>query len=80
MTHSSGALTRVDGAKDSKGRTFSGKVQELANRGVKLQICANTVRGKKIPTDKINLSAQVVPSRVAQVAHPQQMGYQYVKP
>ncbi|NIR28649.1 MAG: hypothetical protein GWN84_04880 [Gammaproteobacteria bacterium] len=80
VTHSSGAFALVDGAKDSKGHTFSGKVQELANRGVKFQICANTIRGKKIPKNKINLNAQVVPSGVAQVAHLQQMGYTYVKP
>jgi len=80
VTHSSGAFTLVEGATDKKGRTFEAKVQALANRGVKFQICANTIRGKKIPKDKINLVAQVVPSGVAQVAHLQQMGYQYVKP
>ena len=80
VTHSSGAFTLVEGAKDKKGHTFEAKVQELANRGVKFQICANTIRGKKIPKDKINLVAQVVPSGVAQVAHLQQQGYLYVKP
>ncbi|HHC72828.1 MAG TPA: hypothetical protein ENK54_08000 [Thiotrichales bacterium] len=80
VTHSSGAFALVDGSTDKKGHTFESKVQELANRGVKFQICANTIRGKKIDKSKINLNAEVVPSGVAQVAHLEQMGYLYVKP
>jgi intracellular sulfur oxidation DsrE/DsrF family protein len=80
VTHSSGAFTLVDGSTDSKGHTFDAVVQQLANRGVKFQICANTIRGKKIDKDKINLNAEIVPSGVAQVADLQQKGYLYVKP
>ncbi len=80
VTHSSGAFALVDGSTDKKGHHFEDVVQKLANRGVKFQICANTIRGKKIDKSKINLNAEVVPSGVAQVAHLQQMGYLYVKP
>jgi hypothetical protein len=80
VTHSSGAFALVDGAKDKKGNTFVSQVQALANRGVKFDICANTIRGKKIPEDKINLVANVVPSGVAEVAALQQQGYIYIKP
>ena len=55
-------------------------IQTLANRGVKFEICANTIRGKKIDKNKINLNATVVPSGVARVADLQQRGYVYVKP
>lgn len=80
VTHSSGAFTLVDGAKDAKGNTFSDAVASLANRGVKFEICANTIRGKKINKNKINQNAQIVPSGVAQIAHLEQMGYEYIKP
>jgi len=78
--HSSGGFIVVDGKKDKKGHTFGDQIQALANRGVKFALCANTVRGKKIPKDKINLNAEIVPSGVAEVAELQYKGYVYVKP
>ena len=78
--HSSGGFILVDGKKDKKGHTFGDTIQSLANRGVKFALCANTVRGKKIPKDKINLNAEIVPSGVAEVAELQYKGYVYVKP
>ncbi len=80
VTHSSGAFTLVDGSQDKRGRSFESTIQTLANRGVKFEICANTIRGKKIDKNKINLNATVVPSGVARVADLQQRGYSYVKP
>lgn len=80
VTHSSGAFALVDGSKDAKGHTFGDTVAALANRGVKFQICANTIRGKKIDKNKINQNAEIVPSGVAQIAHLEQMGYRYIKP
>lgn len=80
VTHSSGAFSLVEGSKDARGHTFEAQVQDLANRGVKFQICANTIRSKKIDESMINMNAEVVPSGVAQVAHLQQSGYLYVKP
>lgn len=80
VTHSSGAFTLVDGATDAKGRSMGDAVQTLANRGVQFRICANTIRGKKIPKEKVSTYAEVIPSGVAHVAHLQQKGYLYVKP
>jgi len=85
VTHSSGAFALVQGSmgkKNKKGKVynFTDQVAGLANRGVKFQICANTIRGKKIDKNKINENAEIIPSGVAQVAHLQQRGYLYVKP
>ena len=85
VTHSSGAFLLVEGSmgkKNKKGKVynFTDTVASLANRGVKFQICANTIRGKKINKNKINENAEIIPSGVAQVAHLQQRGYKYVKP
>ena len=80
VTHSSGAFTLVDGSQDKRGRSFESTIQTLANRGVKFEICANTIRGKRIDKNKINLNASIVPSGVARVADLQQQGYVYIKP
>jgi len=85
VTHSSGAFLLVEGSmgkKNKKGKVynFTDTVASLANRGVKFQICANTIRGKKINKNKINENAEIIPSGVAQVADLQQKGYLYVKP
>ncbi|MDY6980254.1 MAG: DsrE family protein [Pseudomonadota bacterium] len=85
VTHSSGAFAMVDGSmgkKDSNGKVydFRDTIAGLANRGVKFQICANTIRGKKIDKNKVSPYAEVIPSGVAHVAHLQQNGYLYVKP
>jgi len=85
VTHSSGAFLLVEGSmgkKNKKGKVynFNDTVAGLANRGVKFQICANTIRGKKINKNRINENAEIIPSGVAQVAHLQQRGYLYVKP
>jgi len=80
VTHSGGAFMLVDGSKDKKGNTFTDDIAALANRGVKFDICANTIRGKKIDKNKINQYAKVVPSGVAEIAKLEQEGYVYVKP
>ncbi len=80
VTHSSGAFALVDGSQDRRGHSFESTVQTLANRGVKFEICANTIRGKKIDKKKINLNAKITPSGVARVIDLQQQGYLYVKP
>lgn len=85
VTHSSGAFALVEGSmgkKNKKGKVynFTDTVAGLANRGVKFQICANTIRGKKINKNKINENAEIIPSGVAQIAHLEQRGYMYIKP
>ena len=86
VTHSSGAFALVDGAMGKKNKktgkvyNFADTIASLANRGVKFEICANTIRGKKINKNLINENAEIIPSGVAEVAFLQQKGYMYVKP
>ncbi|VAW71276.1 hypothetical protein MNBD_GAMMA12-2343 [hydrothermal vent metagenome] len=80
VTHSSGAFTLVDGAQDKRGRSFDAAIRKLAKRGVRFEICANTMRGKKIKKNKIHPNALITPSGVARVADLQQQNYVYVKP
>ena len=80
VTHGKGIDFLLDGWKDAKGNSHADTVQELANRGVTFQICANTIKGRNIDKDKINMNAEITPSGVATVSELQLQGYTYVKP
>ena len=59
------------------------KISGLKDQGVKFQVCANTLKGKKV--DLMNDlydadQADVVPSGVAELAKLQAEGYTYIKP
>ena len=52
-------------------------------QGIGFQVCANTLKGKKLnyKTDLYDVSEKdIVPSGVAEIAHLQKIGYTYVKP
>lgn len=61
---------------------FKAKVDNLKLQGVKFNVCANTIKGRKI--DKATLydmaDSDIVPSGVAEIAILQKKGYAYVKP
>ena len=63
--------------------TMTARIDSLKNQGVEFNVCANTVRGRKvdIDTDLYNVDkVDIVPSGVAEVAYLQANGYSYVKP
>ena len=81
VTHGPGIDFLLDGAKDSKGREFSGAVGELAGRGVQFRVCNNTLTSRNIDPSKVVMEAKIVPSGVAEVARLQaKEGYVYLKP
>ena len=81
VAHGAGIDFLLDGAVDAKGQPYAGAIGELANRGVKFQVCNNTLVTRGIPKDKIVLEASVVPSGVAEVARLQaKEGYAYLHP
>jgi intracellular sulfur oxidation DsrE/DsrF family protein len=81
VTHGPGIDFLLEGAKDSKGREFSGTVGELANRGVQFRVCNNTLTVRNIDPGKVVMEAKIVPSGVAEVARLQaKEGYVYLKP
>jgi intracellular sulfur oxidation DsrE/DsrF family protein len=62
---------------------MAAKIDGLKAQGVAFNVCANTVRGRKVDleTDLYNVSeSDIVPSGVAEVAKLQQEGYVYIKP
>ncbi len=59
------------------------KVVSLKKQGIKFNICANTIRGKKLnyKNDLYDVEqADIVPSGVAELAHLQAKGFTYIKP
>jgi intracellular sulfur oxidation DsrE/DsrF family protein len=70
-------LQRAD--KDLK---LQDKIIKLKDQGIKFEMCANTIRGKKL--DKKHLfglkDSDIVPSGVAEIAKLEAEGYAYVKP
>jgi intracellular sulfur oxidation DsrE/DsrF family protein len=59
------------------------KIDGLKKQGVAFNVCANTVRGRKVDmeNDLHDVSkGDIVPSGVAELAHLQAQGYVYIKP
>lgn len=62
---------------------MTAKIDGLKNQGVAFNVCANTVKGRKVDlnNDLYNVDdADVVPSGVAELAKLQLQGYTYIKP
>ena len=62
---------------------MTANIDNLKDQGVAFNVCANTVRGRKVDLmgDLYNVDQKdVVPSGVAELAHLQLQGYAYVKP
>ena len=67
----------------NKDLDVQSKVVNLKKQGIGFEVCANTLKGKKInyKTDLFDVSEKdIVPSGVAEIAALQQKGYAYVKP
>jgi intracellular sulfur oxidation DsrE/DsrF family protein len=78
------ALPRVPKFKQANAdQNMTARIDGLKNQGVSFEVCANTVKGRKVnmETDLYNVDEEdIVPSGVAEVARLQLMGYAYIKP
>lgn len=80
VTHGKGIDFLLEDWKDSTGKSQGDMVQDLANQGVKFNVCNNTLKGRKIDRNNVNMNAVIVPSGVATVGELQLRGYAYLKP
>jgi len=74
-------LKKFNHANANEGMTA--KVDNLKSQGVDFNVCANTLKGRKVnrETDLYNVEkSDIVPSGVAELAKLQAMGYAYIKP
>lgn len=63
--------------------SMQAKIAGLKDQGVTFQVCANTLKGKKIDAehDLYDVDkADIIPSGVAELSRLQQLGYTYIKP
>ena len=78
------ALTAVPKFKHANANDkMTAVIDNLKGQGVGFQVCANTVRGRKVNVNDHLYSVDekdIVPSGVAEVAKLQQQGYVYIKP
>lgn len=69
--------------KGNGDQVMGAKVSGLKDQGVKFNVCANTLKGKKISYESDLYDVQkedIVPSGVAELSHLQMQGYTYIKP
>ena len=77
------ALGNTKFGKANASDEMQAKVSNLKDQGVGFNVCANTLRGKKVDylSDLYDVDkADIVPSGVAELAKLQAMGYTYIKP
>ena len=57
-------------------------VANLKSQSVAFNVCANTLKGRKISQDSLYevFDEDIVPSGVAELTHLQQLGFTYIKP
>jgi intracellular sulfur oxidation DsrE/DsrF family protein len=81
VTHGPGIDFLLEGAMTPSGQPFAGTIGDLATKGVKFNVCNNTLETRKIPKEKVVMEASVVPSGVAEVANLQaKSGFVYLRP
>jgi len=81
VTHGKGIDFLLSDAKDDKGDTYTAQIAALKDRGVNFNVCANTLKGRKLSNNAVILDASVVPSGVGEIGKLQtQEGYVYIKP
>jgi hypothetical protein len=69
--------------KANADQVMTARIAGLKEQGVKFEVCANTLKGKKINADRDLYDVKktdIVPSGVAEVAKLQSQGYAYIKP
>lgn len=77
------ALSRVKFKKANADEQMAARIDGLKSQGVAFNVCANTVRGRKVnlETDLYDVEkSDIVPSGVAELAKLQGQGYVYIKP
>lgn len=81
VTHGLGIDFLLDGLTHQMDQPFAGSVSDLVGKGVEFRVCNNTLVSCKIPAEKVQMEAKVVPSGVAEVAKLQaKEGFVYLRP
>lgn len=77
------AKSRTKMAKANADENMTARIEGLKQQGVEFNVCANTLKGKKVDYEQDLYGvtkADIVPSGVAELAKLQAEGYTYIKP
>ena len=81
VAHARGVDYLMKGAKDPNGNRYQDLVENLANQGVRFNVCEITLRQRGLKREQFIEEAAYVPSGVAEIARLQQReGYAYLRP
>jgi len=62
------------------GTSHAALVEELADRGVRLLVCENTLRSRSVPRDDFPGYIEIVPSAIVELVVRQIEGWCYLRP
>lgn len=80
VAHGKGVDFLLDGAKDSNGSLYAGPVSALKGRGVRFEVCQNTMKTRHLLADQFIQEADFTPAGVVRITKLQMQGYAYFKP
>jgi len=81
VAHARGVDYLMKGAKDPNGNRYQDIVENLANQGVRFNICEITLRQRGLKREQFIEEASFVPSGVAEITRLQSReGYAYLRP
>jgi len=81
VAHARGVDYLMKGAKDPNGNRYQDIVENLANQGVRFNVCEITLRERRLKREQFIEEASFVPSGVAEITRLQQReGYAYLRP
>ncbi|WP_418316029.1 DsrE family protein [Piscinibacter sakaiensis] len=80
VTHAQGVDFLMMDKKDKNGNPWDVAVQQLAQRGVKFEVCEITLKNRNLDKRNFISEAQFTPSGVVRLTKLQTQGYSYIKP
>ena len=81
VSHGRGIDFLLREARDGNGEIYANKVKVLADKGVQFKVCRNTLRGRKLDDNAVEVGVIVVPAGVVEIARLQlEEKAAYIKP
>lgn len=70
----------MQGYKDANGSDYAAQVAALKARGVKFEVCQNTMKGRGLKPEQFIPEVDYTPAGVIRLAKLQGQGFAYIKP
>jgi hypothetical protein len=81
VSHGRGIDFLLRDARDGNGEAYAYRVKALAEKGVQFKVCRNTLRGRKLDDNAVEVGVIVVPAGVVEIARLQlEEKAAYIKP